>query len=113
MAKFAGAVGYGDQVESAPGVWEDVITEYPYFGDIIRNTLNIRDDEKINDDIRVNNSISVVADERAINHFTKIKYVIWAGVYWSVTTVEVKHPRLILSLGEIYNGPKAGVADPA
>lgn len=107
MARFYGEVGYGDNVESpaGSGVWIDEITEVSYFGDVIRNTRKLDNGEKLNDDISVSNSISIVADDRAINHFFKIKYVRWAGVLWTVTNVEVKSPRLVLSLGSVYNGP--------
>ncbi len=107
MARFFGEVGYGDSVETPTdsGVWVDVITEFSYQGDVIRNTRKLEDSESVNDNITVGNSISVVADEYAFEHFFKIKYVRWAGVLWTVTTVEVRNPRLILSLGSVYNGP--------
>ena len=107
MAKFYGEVGYGEAIEdpTGSGVWIDRISECLYFGDVIRNTRNLESGEAINNDISVGNSISIVADQFAINHFFKIKYVRWAGILWTVTSVEVKSPRLILSLGSVYNGP--------
>lgn len=107
MARFFGEVGYGESVEtpSDSGVWVDVISEVQYFGDVIRNTRKLESGESLNDDITVNNSISIIADEYAIKHFFRIKYVRWAGVLWTITNVEVKSPRLILSLGSVYNGP--------
>ena len=106
MARFFGAVGYGESVETPPdsGVWEDVITEFEYYGDVIRDTRKLEPGESLNDNIVVVNSISIVADEYAIKHFFKIKYVRWAGTLWTVKNVEVKSPRLILSLGSVYNG---------
>lgn len=106
MARFFGVVGYGESIEdpSDSGVWTDVITEAPYYGDVIRNTRKLDAGEGLNDDITVNNSISIVADDYAIAHFFNIKYVQWSGVLWTVTNVEVKSPRLILSLGGVYNG---------
>jgi hypothetical protein len=106
MARFFGKVGYGDSVEtpSGSGVWEDTITEIEYYGDVTRNTRKLEPGEHLNDDINVGNSISIVADEFAIKHFAKIKYVQWAGVLWTVPSVEVKEPRLILSIGSVYNG---------
>ena len=86
-------------------MWVDTITEVPYFGDVIRNTRKLESGESLNDDITVSNSISIVSDEYAIKHFFKIKYIRWEGVLWTVTSVEVKSPRLILSLGSVYNGP--------
>lgn len=105
MARFHGVVGYGTTVENAPGVWVDEIVEYPYRGDVVRNARKLEDGESLNKDISVSNSISILADQYAIDHFFKIKYVKWAGALWTVTTVEVRSPRLILSLGEVYNGP--------
>lgn len=109
MTRFFGAVGYGEPLEAPlnSGVWVDTITEQLYFGDVIRNTRKLEPGESLNDDITVGNSISIIADEYAIKHFFKIKYVQWEGVLWTVTNVEVKSPRLILSLGSVYNGPTA------
>lgn len=107
MARFFGAVGYGDSVENPPGsgIWVDQITEKEYYGDVLRDIRNSQPGDKVNNDISVNNSISIIADEFAIEHFFKIKYVNWAGVLWTVTSVEVRRPRLILSIGSVYNGP--------
>ncbi len=106
MKRFHGRVGYGYSVETAPGVWEDVITERNYFGDIVRNTRRRDyDGEKLNADISVGNSISIVADPYAYEHFFAMRYVEWSGALWSITEVEVESPRLILRLGGVYNGP--------
>lgn len=105
--RFHGEVGYGEQIEDpdAPGVWLDSIEEVSYFGDVIRNIKRREDGQGLNDDITVGNAISIVADDRAFNHFFKIKYVVWMGTRWVVNSVEVKRPRLILNLGSVYNGP--------
>ena len=107
MARFYGEVGYGTPVENPPdsGIWVDVITEFTYQGDVIRNTRQMEVGEKVNEDIVISNSISIVADQYAIENFFNIKYVRWSGVLWTVTTVEVRSPRLILSIGSVYNGP--------
>lgn len=108
MARFFGRVGYGDSVETAPGVWVDDIVEREYYGDVVRTQRNLREGENLNFDLNVQNSISIVADAYANDHFFAIRYVEWAGVLWTVTSVEVQSPRLLLRLGEVYNGPKAG-----
>lgn len=107
MARFCGEVGYGETVETPPdsGVWKDIIVERKMFGDIVRNTRQLREGEYLNNDLTVSNSISIVADAYATQHFFAIRYVKWAGVRWTVTNVEVLFPRLILSLGSVYNGP--------
>lgn len=105
--RFYGKVGYGVTVETAPGVWEDVITEFSYFGNVVRNTLTFQDGESVNNDLSVSNSISIVADAYANEHFFAIRYVEWGGSLWTVSSVEVQRPRLLLRLGGVYNGPKA------
>lgn len=114
MARFYGEVGYGQTVENPEdsGIWADVITEFPYQGDVIRNVKQTQEGDKVNDDITVSNSISVVADQYAIDHFFNIRYVRWAGVAWTVNSVEVRSPRLILNLGSVYNGPFPVVEEP-
>jgi hypothetical protein len=105
VAKFYGNVGYGQSVESAPGVWKDNITEFPYFGDVVRNTRRLVDGSKVNDDLTVGNSISIVADAYAIENFFAMRYIIWMGSRWEISEVEVQAPRLLLTLGGVYNGP--------
>lgn len=111
MARFSGVIGFGISTETAPGVWEDVITERSYFGDVVRNSRQLRDDGQVNADLTVNNSISVLADAYANETFFAIRYVHWLNVYWVVSEVEVDRPRLILRLGGVYNGPKATAPD--
>jgi hypothetical protein len=107
MARFYGRVGYGETEESAPGVHEDVIVERSYYGDVVRDMRRLSEGENLNKDLSVQNSISIVADAYANDHFHAIRYVEWAGVLWTVSTVEVRSPRLLLRLGEVYNGPTA------
>lgn len=92
------------------GVHEDVVTFRHYRGDVIRNTRRLVEGEKVNDDLTVGNSISIVSDPYANEHFFAIRYVEWAGTLWKVTEVEAQRPRLILRLGGVYNGPKGTAA---
>lgn len=109
MAKFFGEIGYGETVEtpSGSGVWVDNIVERSYFGDVVRNTRKLQEGEQLNNDISVNNSISIVADAYANEHFFAIRYIRWMGALWTVSDVEVQSPRLLLRLGGVYNGPVA------
>jgi hypothetical protein len=109
MAKFYGKVGYGESVEKASGVWVDEITERSYFGDVVKNIRKLTEGESVNNDISVNNSIEIVADAYAYEHFFAMRYIEWQGARWTVSDVEVRRPRLLLRLGGVYNGP---IADP-
>lgn len=107
MAKFFGKVGYGISAETPPGsgIWVDQIVVQEYYGEVNTDRTNLQAGAGLNADISVSNSISIVADSYAIENFADIKYVEWAGSLWTVTNVEVQRPRLVLSLGKVYNGP--------
>lgn len=106
MTRFYGAIGYSDgNVETAPGVWQEHIVEYNYYGSVLRNARRLETDDKVNSDISVSNSISIVADAYAREHFIDIRYVSWMGTLWKISEVEVVSPRLLLRLGDKYNGP--------
>lgn len=104
--RFCGKIGYGESAETAPGVHTNVIVEErTYRGDVVRDIKRDEPGQNLNDDLVVNNSISIVADKYAREHYFLIKYVEWEGVRWTVSAVEVKPPRLLLSIGRVYNGP--------
>lgn len=103
MAKFYGSVGYAETVNTAPGVWKEQIVEYPYFGDLIRNTRQLQSVETLNDDINVANEIGIVADPFARENFHKMRYVVFMGAKWKISKVEVGYPRLILTIGGLYH----------
>lgn len=110
MAKFYGEIGFGHTVEDPPdsGVFKKEITEKSYYGDVIRNTRQLQEADKVNNDLSVNNSISIVADAYASENFFAMLYIKWAGAYWIVSDVDAtQRPRLVLRLGGVYNGPKA------
>ena len=104
MAKWYGKIGYADNVEVEPGVWEDSIVEHSYYGNLNRNTRSLQNSGGINDNINLSNEISIVADPYASENFYKMRYVEFAGTKWKITNVEVKYPRLILSIGGVWNG---------
>ena len=112
MARFYGKIGYGVSEETVPGVWSDEITERAYYGDILNDLRSTSASEKVNDDIRLQHRISIVADAYALGNYLQIKYVEWAGFLWTVNSVDVERPRLILSLGGVYNGPGPEVVVP-
>lgn len=104
MAKFYGKIGYANTVETKPGVYEEQIVERYYYGDLIRNTRRLQSADQINDDINISNEISIVADPYATNNFHTMRYAVFMGTKWKISNVEVSYPRLILTLGGVYNG---------
>ena len=111
MAKWYGKIGYAENVETESGVWEEVITEKSYYGDSIRNTRLLQNSDSINGKVNVGNQISIIADPYANQNFHAIRYVEFMGNLWTVSNAEVQYPRLILTLGGVYNVQQSRTAD--
>lgn len=106
--KFYGKIGFGQTVETRPGIREDVITELPFYGDVLSPSRSIDEGEDtVHRNNRISHRISVVSNDFAFKNVLAIRFVEWEGVLFYVTRVEKRAPRLILSIGEVYNGPRA------
>ena len=105
MAKFYGEVGYVVTEETVPGVWGESVSTRKYYGDVIKNAKRWQTIENLNDDVVVSNRISIVADPYAYEHFFAMRFINWMGSKWKITNVEVQRPRLILTIGGVYNEP--------
>lgn len=103
MSKWYGTIGYGVTVETSPSVYREKIEERPYFGDLIRNSRRLQSSDKVNDDINISNELSIVSDPYACEHFYSMRYATISGCKWKITDVDVQYPRLVLSLGGVYN----------
>lgn len=104
MAKFYGKIGYVDMVETSPGIWEEKIVEHNHFGEQTRHSSKFVTSQNLNDNIDITAEVSIIADLYSINNFQKIRYIEFMGSKWKVTSVEIKNPRLILTIGGLYNG---------
>ena len=104
MAKFYGIIGFSEQKETKPGVWTNVITERYYYGDVIRNTRKLQGSEYLNDNLNISNEFSIVADPFANENFHNMRFIEFMGSKWKITSVDVRFPRLLLTVGVVYNG---------
>ena len=104
MPKFYGSIGYAISKETTPGVWIEDIVERQYFGDVYRNTRKLQSGNQVNDSIDISNEISILSDPFANENFHSMRYVTYMGAKWKVSSVEVRYPRLILTVGGLYNG---------
>ena len=104
--RFYGNVGYRMTEEVKPGVWDAQIVERPYYGDVIRATRRLGSDNKVNNDLVIDNQVSIVSDPFSLEHFQNIIYVWWMGTPFKVSRVELEFPRLLLTIGDIYNGER-------
>ena len=103
MARYHGYVGYAIDVEAYPGVWEEQISEHEYFGDVLKNRINMQQGSVVNAKITISNSISIIADPFAFEHVYAMRYVTYLGKKWCIVNVSIERPRLILTLGGLYN----------
>ena len=111
MARFYGWVGFARTAETDPenhpGKWDVVLVERPYYGDVMRNSRRWdQNGSGINDNLVLNNTISFLADDFANKNIGIMKYVRWRGERWQITNIEIQRPRLILTIGGLYNGPE-------
>lgn len=104
MAKFYGMIGFMKPVEGDMSVWTEDTIEKPYYGDTIRVSVQYSSADKLHDDVRLNNEISIIADDFAIQNAHLIRYVVYMGAKWAVTAIKPERPRIILSIGGVYNG---------
>ena len=104
MAKFYGVVGFAKTVESVPGVWKEQLYERTYKGEVLSNKRKWENGEHLNDNFLLNNQFSIIADSFCFANLPHIRYVKWMGAVWKVTNIEVQRPRLILTIGGVYNG---------
>ena len=103
MTKWFGNIGFAETKETAPGVWEEIITVKPYYGDLLQNMRRLEAPDKVNDDITISNEISIVSDPYVGQNFHSIRYAEFMGTKWKVTSISVEFPRLRLTLGGVYN----------
>ena len=104
MAKFHGSIGFDTGSMSANGIYTETITEREYIGDFLRNSKSWENGQSLNDNLTLSTRVSIVSDPFAYANLPAIKYVKWEGIKWKVTRVELERPRLIMTVGDVYNG---------
>jgi len=104
MAKFHGSIGFAVTQETMPGIHKEVLVNKPYVGDVLRESSKWSSGESVSGTLRLSSRISIIADPFAVSNISTIRYVSWMGVRWVISNVVIQHPRMILTLGEVYSG---------
>lgn len=104
MAKYYGTIGYAAEVEAEPGVWINDIIERKYRIEILKHSLKYQSSSQVNDNINISNRFSIVADSYAKENSHLMKYVEFMGTKWKILEINVDYPKLILTIGGVYNG---------
>lgn len=92
-------------VQTSPGIWEEVEDQnHIYQGDVLTDTRRWQSGDKVNSDFSVTNRVSILADPFAFDNLDAMKWIEFMGSKWAISSVEVSYPRLVISLGGVYNG---------
>lgn len=102
MAKYHGNIGFAVQVETRPGIWEDVIEDRPYKGDVLSNVRRWDPSENINDDFTISNRFSVISDAFLYSHIPAMRYIEYMGTKFKISSVNIERPRVEISVGGVY-----------
>lgn len=106
--KFFGKVGFWfDDKETSPGVFQPVVVERSYRGDISKNNRRWDNNSYQNEGLNVMQTISIVSDLFAQQNFTSIRYVVWSGSKLKVTSVSLDYPRITMEIGGPYDAENA------
>ena len=103
MSRWYGKIGFSVQEETSPGIWNEVVVEKNYYGDISNRSRRWQQGQDLLDDITITNEIIITTDPYIIENLTNIRYVEIMGIKWKIANITLNTPRLTLSLGGIYN----------
>ena len=110
MGVFYGPIGFVTVSENPPdsGIWEEIPEERMYRGEIVRNSRKWESTDQVNKNLNISNTISIIIDPYLSNNINTIRYIKWLNSYWEITSIDVEYPRMVLSIGGVYNGPTVG-----
>lgn len=103
MSKYHGKIGFACTEETSPGIYTETIIEKEASGDLVQIVGKISSSDTINNGMRLSSSISVIAEPYIKHNLKYIRYVTFMGEKWEVTDIKPSYPRLILTLGGLYN----------
>lgn len=105
MARFHGKVGFIEPKEIEPGIWEDTPVEKSYTGVILSAHTKWEENQSLNDNLTLSTRVAITMNTTQTCSLGYIRYVSLHGQRWCVTKIDVQAPKVILSIGGLYNGP--------
>lgn len=103
MGRFSGKIGFIKTVETEPDVWQPQSTERAYFGDVLTRKVRFENGDSVISNLSLNNDISIVANQFALDNIGYMRYVVYQGQKWQITSATLAYPRIVLSIGGLYN----------
>lgn len=101
--KWYGQIGFITEEETAVDVYDPVIIEKDYMGDLVKNYKNNETGSVINQNITLSNQLSIIFDPYLRQNFYKIAYITFEGAKWTVSNADIQPPRLLLTFGRLYS----------
>lgn len=109
--KYSGMAGVvEDSIEISPGIWKPAgVREIKATGDFVssRKEFSVRSDST-NDDVTMSNTISIVMSKDLFNNLSNLRYLTVNGARYKVTSFEINRPRIVITLGGLWNGDVPG-----
>lgn len=106
--KWYGKIGYALTQDNGDGVWTPTMVWKEYYGDVQRFTRRVENGQNINANINISNTISILADPYAFENIGYMKCIEWMGTLWEISSADISFPRMVLSIGGVYNGDTTG-----
>lgn len=103
MGKYYGQVGFATQEEAEPGIYEEVITERPYSGEMLDNRWRTGANANVNGELILNCDFSLLCDPYIVKNHAFIAYITYMDIKWAVTGAVLNYPRIVLTVGGVYN----------
>lgn len=100
--RYADKLGFILTEETSPGVWSTKTITKDVVGDVVQRAYRWEDAQSVNANLDITNQITVVCDNFCIHNMFALRWAGWMGKKWNVSRVELKSPRLILTLGKEY-----------
>lgn len=103
--KFSGKAGFRiDDVEIELGVYKPQVVVKAIKGSVVINSYQHQNSDKSTiDNVRITNQLSIVANQFLNKHIANLIYVEFQGVKWKVENFDIRPPRVVVSLGGVYN----------
>lgn len=101
--RFVGEVGFADTVETSPGIFEEQITPRRYRGTVTTDAHRLTVDDTVNGQIKTGAIISVLADKELLTRAFDVRWVMYLGVKWKPSYVDIRHPRVVFTLGDRFS----------
>jgi hypothetical protein len=103
--RAAVSLGLAETQQVRPGIWEDVITELPKLADIAQRTETFETEGNIIPTYKTSTTVSVLSYGPIKPDYSNLRYVLYAGERWIISSVVHAPPRLTIYIGEVYSGP--------